>query len=75
MVSKFKFEDVSPAFSMAGWDLLTYLKKRKKTIVTTVAAVLLYVITKEEVASIVAAAGVEMLFALGEYYLSEVDNS
>lgn len=64
----------SPSFSFSGWGLLEFLKGRKRMLVAAVGAVLGYVISDDVTVAAVAGALVEMAFALGEYFIKEVNN-
>jgi len=69
-----KIDSISPTFSMIGWDILTYLKGRKRMVITTIGTVLGYVLTNNEVIAILSGAFCEMGFALGTYYLKQIEN-
>ena len=73
MSKKIDIKEISPAFSMFGWDLLTYVKKRKKTLVTMLGGLIGYIISNNEIIAIFSAGIFEMGISLAEYYLKKVN--
>ena len=63
----------SPAYSFQGWQIFEFLKGRKKTAVTLVGSLLGLFIMDSATVAIVSGAIIEMLFALGEYYVKPRD--
>lgn len=61
----------SPAFSFSGWNIWEFIKGRKKTAITILGFGLGYLIGDSATVATVSAAAIEMIFALGEYFVKE----
>lgn len=64
---------ISTAFSMAGWDLLTYVKGRKRGIIAAVAGVMAYAVSDSELAAVLSGVIVEGMLSIAEFYFKKVD--
>jgi hypothetical protein len=72
MASSGKVPGVSFSMSFTGWSVWQWLSGRKRMIVTVAAALLSLWITNEAVVSVVVGGVVEAIWAIGEFYFSEV---
>lgn len=63
----------SESFSLAGWDLLTYIKDRRKGVVALLAAGIAYAVSDNELAAILAGLVFEGLISVAEFYLKRIE--
>ena len=81
MGSRKKIEDfktmvkktISKSMSLAGWDLLTYVKDRRKGVIAAIAGAIAYAITNSELSAVLAGVVFEGLVSVAEFYLRDVE--